>query len=84
MMMQWLTLLFPTFHVFLVCHVTILSSFFIRNKATWLAFGVSLGSVVACIDQIQQQEMESQVAQFRNEKCVNTDGTYVNFQDDED
>ena len=51
-------------------------------QASWLAFGVSLGSVVACIDQIQQQEIEAQVAQFHNDGNAATDGIYVDFQDD--
>mmetsp|Transcript_11452 Transcript_11452/g.27348 ORF Transcript_11452/g.27348 Transcript_11452/m.27348 type:complete len:932 (+) Transcript_11452:401-3196(+) len=50
--------------------------------ASWLAFGVSLGSVIASIDQIQQQEIEAQVAQFHNDGNTDTDGIYIDFQED--
>ena len=50
--------------------------------SSWLAFGVSLGIFIACIDQVQQQEMEAQVARYRKEsEEQQTDGGYITFTD---
>jgi hypothetical protein len=48
--------------------------------SSWIAFVVSLGVFIACVEQLQQQEMADQVGQFEDE--ARKSGGYITFQDD--
>lgn len=47
--------------------------------ASWLSFLVSIGIFVACIDRLQQQEMEDQVYRYKTEE---PNRGYITFDDD--
>jgi hypothetical protein len=49
--------------------------------SSWLSFLVSIGIFVACVDQLQQQEMEDQVSRYKTEE---PNGGYITFHDDGD